>query len=104
MQIFQLSRRFPPEERYALTDQIRRSSRSVATNITEAYRKRRYPALFINKLTEADAEGSETQVWLDFAKDCEYLREETRSQLVAGYEEAGRMLGEMIQHPERFAP
>jgi len=74
MKIFQLSKSFPPEEKYSLTDQIRRSSRSVAVNIAEGYRKRQYPNAFPNKMSDSDAEGTETQVWLEFAKDCGYLR------------------------------
>lgn len=73
MQIFELSRRFPTEERYALTDQIRRSSRSVAANISEAWHKRRYPASFISKLSDAEAEAAETRTWLDFSLRCGYL-------------------------------
>jgi four helix bundle protein len=67
MEIFHLSKTFPREELYSLTDQIRRSSRSVPANLAEGYRKRRYPAMFVNKLTDCDAEASETQVWLEFA-------------------------------------
>ena len=70
-QIFELTKEFPKEERYSLTDQIRRSSRSVCANIAEAWRKRRYPAAFINKLNNAEAEATETQVWLDFCEKCE---------------------------------
>lgn len=73
MEIFRMSRSFPADERYSLTDQIRRSSRSVAANIAEGFRKRRYEASFINKLTDSDAEATETQVWLDFARDCGYI-------------------------------
>ena len=102
MEIFDESKRFPNEERYSLTDQIRRSSRSVATNIAEGYRKRRYPNMFISKLADADGEGTETQVWLDFAVSCGYLVKERGKQLVYGYEEVGRMLGGMLLHPERF--
>ena len=72
MEIFNESKSFPKEERYSLTDQIRRSSRSVATNIAEGYRKRRYPNMFVSKMADADSEGTETQVWLDFAQDCGY--------------------------------
>src|ERR1041385_3474030 len=96
MQIFRKSKAFPKEERYSLTDQIRRSSRSVCANIAEAYRKRRYPNHFVSTLTDADAEASETLVWLDFACDCGYLPEEEQQELIAGYEEVGRMLGSMM--------
>jgi four helix bundle protein len=73
MKIFELSKSFPKEERYSLTDQVRRSSRSVCTNIVEAWRKRRYRASFLSKLNDAEAEGAETQAWLDFAVACGYL-------------------------------
>ena len=75
MEIFHLSKKFPLEEKYSLTDQIRRSSRSVCVNIAEGYRKRIYPKHFTSKMTDADAEASETCVWLDFAKDCNYIDE-----------------------------
>jgi four helix bundle protein len=102
MEVFFESRTFPVEERYSLTDQIRRSSRSVASNIAEGFRKRRYQRMFISKLSDSDAEASETQVWLDFAKDCGYLPHNRYDELMAGYEDVGRMLGSMIAHPERF--
>jgi len=104
MQVFQVSKSFPPEERYSLTDQVRRSSRSVASNIAEGYRKRRYPKSFVSKMADADGEGSETQVWLDFARDCGYLPAAKRDELCAGYERVGSMLGRMMQYPERFRP
>ena len=104
MEIFNESKAFPREERYSLTDQIRRSSRSAAVNIAEGFRKRRYPNMFISKLADADGEATETQVWLDFACDCGYLTSERRNDLKSGYEEVGRMLGSMMAHPERFAP
>lgn len=102
MEIFNESKSFPKEERYSLTDQIRRSSRSVATNIAEGYRKRRYQNMFINKMAEADSEATETQVWLDFAYDCNYLSQERHDELISGYEEIGKMLGSMITTPEKF--
>jgi four helix bundle protein len=104
MEIFHASKGFPNEERYALTDQIRRSSRSVATNVAEGFRKRRYPNMFVSKLADADGESTETQVWLDFARDCGYLIRERYRQLTDGYEEVGRMLGGMMAHPEKFLP
>jgi four helix bundle protein len=73
MEFFKLSKNFPSEEKFALTDQVRRSSRSVCTNIAEAYRKKKYPAHFVLKITDSDAENTETNVWLDFSKDCSYL-------------------------------
>ncbi len=73
MEVFEASKTFPKDERYSLTDQIRRSSRGVAANIAEGFRKRQYPSMFSSKLVDADAEATETQVWLDFARDCKYL-------------------------------
>ena len=102
MRIFEESKRFPKEERYSLTDQIRRSSRSVAANIAESYRRRRYPAMFISRIVDADAEATETQVWLDFACDCGYLSETSRSELCRAYEEIGKMLGSIMATPEKF--
>ena len=104
MQIFKLSKGFPLDERYSLTSQIRRSSRSVAANIAEGFRKRQYPNMFVSKLADSDAEATETQVWLDFARDCGYLPAEQHSELAARYEEIGMMLHSMMDHPERFVP
>ena len=104
MHIFKESKTFPQEERYSLTSQIRRSSRSVAANIAEGFRKRQYPTMFVSKLADSDAEATETQVWLDFARDCGYLSTEHHKELAARYEEIGMMLHSMIEHPERFAP
>jgi four helix bundle protein len=102
MRFFQESKRFPSEERYSLTDQGRRSSRSVTGNIAEAYRKRLYPNAFVSKLADADGECAETQVWIDYSRDCGYMSADVATQLTAGYEEVGRMLGGMIAHPEKF--
>ena len=102
MEIFRESKSFPPEEKYSLTDQIRRSSRSVAANIAEGYRKKQYLKMFVNKMADADGEATEAQVWLDFARDCGYLSSERQANLTARYEEVGRMLGGMINNPERF--
>jgi four helix bundle protein len=104
MEIFHLSKAFPKEEAYSLTDQIRPSSRSVPANLAEGFRKRRYPNMFVSKLTDCDAEGTETQVWLDFAFDCGYLSKENRDRLTSGYEEVGKMLSGMMADPEKFAP
>jgi len=104
MQIFRESKSFPQEERYSLTSQIRRSSRSVAANIAEGFRKRQYPNMFVSKLADSDAEATETQVWLDFACDCRYLSPERHRQLIARYEEVGRMIHSMVEHAERFVP
>ena len=102
MEIFEESKSFPSEEKFSLTDQVRRSSRSVATNIAEGYRKKRYAKMFVSKMADADGEAPETQVWLDFARDCGYLSPERQRELTSGYEEIGKMLGGMIAHPERF--
>ena len=104
MEIFRAGKDFPREERFSLTDQIRRSSRSVAANIAEGYRKRQYPKMFISKLAEADGETAETQVWLGFARDSAYLSPERHAELTKGYEEVGRMLGSMMANPEKFLP
>jgi len=103
MEIFQESKKFPAEEKYSLTDQMRRASRSVPGNIAEGYRKKRYPKLFVSKMIDADGEATETQVWIDVAQACGYLTERRQLELRSGYEEVGRMLGSMISHPERFA-
>jgi len=104
MEVFHISKAFPREEIYSLTDQIRRSSRSVAANLAEGFRKRRYQNAFVNKLTDCDAEAAETQVWIDFAFDCGYLSKENRDRLIEQYEEVGRMLGGMMAKPENFVP
>lgn len=104
MEIFEISKTFPKEEKYSLTDQIRRASRSVCSNIVEGYRKRIYPKHFKSKMTDADGEASETQVWLDFSRDCKYIDNETHKRLCSGYEEVGKMLGSMIKNPKKFLP
>ena len=96
MDIFQLSKEWPPEEKYSLTDQIRRSSRSVCSNLREAWAKRRYEAHFITKLTDSDGENSETDTWLDFAKDCEYLKVDDHNRLAKRCRSVGKMLGSMF--------
>lgn len=102
MDVFQLSKSFPKEEKYSLTDQIRRSSRSVSTNIAEAYRKRRYPNHFISKLTDSDAENSETYVWLEFALKCEYINIGIYNDLNNKTIEIGRLINYMINNPDKF--
>ena len=102
MEIFHISKNFPKEEIYSLTGQIRRSSRSVCSNLAEGYRKRRYEAHFISKISDADMENSETQVWLDFALACEYISQEINDDLTNKSEEIGRMLNHMIEHPEKY--
>ncbi|MEA3475197.1 MAG: four helix bundle protein [Candidatus Cloacimonadota bacterium] len=104
MEIFNITKSFPKEEIYALTDQIRRSSRSVCSNIAEAYRKRRYPKHFTSKVSDADGEASETMVWVNFAKDCNYINKNIYNNLIKKYKEIGKMLGSMANHPERFIP
>jgi four helix bundle protein len=82
MEIFEITRTFPKEERYSLTDQIRRSSRSVPANVAEGYRKRQYPNAFASKMSDADGEGTETQVWLDVSRDCRYIDDSTHDRLI----------------------
>jgi four helix bundle protein len=100
--VFNLSKRFPPEEKYSLTDQCRRSSRSVGANIAEAYRKRRYPAHFVSKLSDSDTENSETQVWMKYALDCSYVQWPDIEHILILSEEVGKMLGQMMAHPEKW--
>ena len=102
MDIFQISKNFPKEETYSLTDQIRRSSRSVCANIAEAYRKRRYIKNWISKLTDSDGENSESQVWLNFAKACNYITDDVHNQLTERSEEVGRLINYMINNPGKF--
>jgi len=102
MEIFELSKAFPKEEKYSLTDQVRRSSRSVCANLAEAFRKKRYPANFILKLTDCDAENSETGVWIDFAFACGYINEEIKDTLQKNSAEVGKLLHHMIAHPEKY--
>jgi len=102
LEIFRLSKLFPAEEKYSLTDQIRRASRSVCANTAEAYRKRRYLKHYVMKLTDADGEASETLVWLHFAKDCGYLIAERHESLCERYHEIGKLLGFMMDNPDKF--
>ena len=102
MAIFELSKRFPSEERFALTGQIRRSSRSVCLNLREAWAKRRYEAHFISKLTDCDGENGETETWLDFAYDCSYLSKGDHAIFTEKCHEVGAMLGCMISDPSSF--
>jgi four helix bundle protein len=102
MEIFLLSKSFPAEERFALTSQIRRSSRSICLNLREAWAKRRYEAHFVSKLTDCDGECAETDSSLDFAKDCGYITSAQHKKLSALNREVGRMLGSMIAHPAPF--
>src|SRR5206468_6931162 len=102
MEIFEASKKFPVEEKFSLTSQIRKSSRSVCTSIAEAYRKRIYEAHFISKSTDADMENSETMVWLEFSRDCKYIDDEVYNELIAKSEEVGKLLNHMIQNPEKY--
>ena len=102
MGIFEISKKVPPAEKYSLTDQIRRSSRSVCANIGEAYRKRIYPKSFISKLSDSDSENTETQVWLEFALSCKYISKDLYDQLNSVSEDIGRLLHFMINNPEKF--
>jgi four helix bundle protein len=102
MDIFEMTKSFPSEEKYSLTDQIRRSSRSVCVNFGEAYRRRKYPAHFVSKLTDSDAENTETEIWLKFAFDCKYISEQMYKGLCEKCAEVGRLLGHMILNPEKY--
>jgi four helix bundle protein len=102
MAIFEISKKFPKEEIYALTDQIRRSSRSVCASIGEAYRKRLYPAHFVSKISDADMENGETQVWLLFAVSCNYISAELHHQLLEQSQEVGKLLAFMMKNPNKF--
>ncbi len=102
MLIFKTTKNFPPEEKFDLTSQIRRSSRSVCSNVGEGYRKRLYPAHFISKCSDADMENSETQVWLDFALACEYINKEVYDDFLKRSEEVGRMINHMIENPQKY--
>jgi len=102
MKIFELTRRFPVEERYSMTDQMKRSSRSVCANIAEAWRKRRYPNAFVSKLNDAEAEAAETQVWLEMAVRCGYLDQADSATLEQEYEHILGKLVNMISHPDQW--
>ena len=102
MRVFDVSKRFPHEERYALTGQIRRSSRSVCNNLREAWAKRRYPSHFVSKLTDSDGENGETDTSLDFARDCGYITKDEHRELASQCVEVGKMLGSMILNPDPF--
>ncbi len=104
MEIFEITKTFPKEEKYSLTDQIRRSSRSVCANLSEAYAKRVYPKHFLSKLTDCDGELSETITWLQFAGECKYITAEECATMVNKYIPVGKMIGSMMSTPEKFAP
>jgi four helix bundle protein len=103
MRIFELSKSFPKEEKYSLTDQVRRSSRSVCSNLAEAFRKRKYPKSFVAKLSDSEGEAAETQTWLDFSNKCGYISETDRSDL---YEIYNRIIGKLVNmslQPEKWS-
>jgi len=102
MQVFELSKTFPKEELYSLTDQLRRSSRSVSGNIAEAWRKRRYPKHFISKLSDSEGEAAETQVWLDYALACKYIDKKTNVVLNDKYDHIISMLVNMGNNPDKW--
>jgi four helix bundle protein len=102
MRIFEISKSFPKEEVYSLTDQIRRSSRSVCVNLAEAYRKRIYPKHFISKLTDSDAENAETMGWLEFAEACNYISSDKKIELEQLNNEVGKLINYMINNPNKF--
>ena len=100
MRVFELSNAFPNEERYSLTDQIRRSSRSVSTNLVEGWRKRRYEAAMVAKFADSEGEAAETQCWLQFSVECKYLSRDVAANLYKEYDEIIRILVHMINHPK----
>jgi four helix bundle protein len=102
MLAYSITKQFPDVEKYALTSQIRRSSRSVCLNLREAWAKRRYEAHFISKLTDCDGENSETDSSLDFARDCGYITQEKYNEMASLCEEIGKMLGSMLKNPRGF--
>jgi len=102
MEIFEVTKNFPKEEIYSLTSQIRRSSRSVCSNIAESYRKRIYEAHFISKISDSEMENSETQVWLDFSLACNYISKEQFQDLLNKAEEVGRLLGDILKNPQKY--
>ena len=102
MDIFMISKKFPKEEKFSLTDQIRRSSRSVCSNLSEAYRKRQYEAYFISKIADADMENTETQVWLDFSLAFKFIGQADYNELIERSEEIGRLLNHMMHNPSSY--
>jgi four helix bundle protein len=102
MEIYKISKSFPKEETYSMIDQIRRSSRSVATNIAEAFRKRRYPKHFVSKLSDSEGEAAETQVWLDFALSCNYINEPVYEKIYQKYDWILGKIVNMIKYPEKW--
>jgi len=103
MEIFQVTKSFPKEEVFSLTSQIRRSSRSVCSNLAEAFRKRRYEKAFVSKLSDSEGEAAETQVWLDYSLECQYINEATYNRIFADYERTIGMLVNMMNHPDQWS-
>ena len=102
MEIFRITRSFPMEEKYSLTDQIIRSSRSVTANLAEAWKKRRYVKMFVSKIIDAAGEAAETEVWLNYSLDCGYITKDKYDYLIEGYDEVNRMLYGMINNTKKF--
>jgi four helix bundle protein len=102
MEIFEISKGFPKEEKYSLTDQMRRSSRSVTSNLAEAWARKKYPKAFVNKLTDSLGEEYETEVWLDYSRDCNYITISSHSNFMNLYDEVRKMLISMLTHPEKW--
>ncbi len=102
MEIFEITKSFPKEEKYSLSDQIGRSSRSVTSNIAESWAKKRYVKSFINKLTDSLGEEFETESWLDYARDCKYISTDIHSDMITGYDEVRKMLISMINNPDKW--
>ena len=102
MEIFEISKSFPKEEKYSFTDQVRRSSRSVSVNLAEAFRKKQHPAHFVSKVSDCDMENSETAVWIDFAFSCNYIDKILHEKLLLQNEEIGKLLHHMISNPDKY--
>ena len=102
MEIFEITKTYPKEEKYLLIDQIRRSSRSIPSNIAEAWVKRKYPKSFVSKLLDSLAEESETEVWIDMSLDCKYIDDQLHNNLLERYQEVAKMLNSMINTPDKF--
>lgn len=102
MQIFEITKIFPAEEKFSLVSQIRRSSRAVCTNLAEGYRKRQYPAHFVAKISDADMENTETRVWLDFSLSCGYISNSMYEEYIATTTEIGKLLNHMMNNPDKY--
>ena len=102
MEIFEITKTYPKEEKYLLIDQIRRSSRSIPSNIAEAWVKRKYPKSFVSKLLDSLAEESETEVWIDMSLDCKYIDDQLHNNLLGRLQEVAKMLNSMINTPDKF--